>query len=905
MRRFFVLGLNNPLLKYGSWLLFLLLSIRLTYVGFQGTDVPAVGERATTYYVAPRSLTCDKPNPSFGGLAEKLKAEASPVYKLDNSHVESRRNLLRSMEVRLAADIEALIQLARQLESLDQKNKGTERPIKESPYLKKAVPGAGKEDEAASHDRKKVSIVQTIERTEKHLRALLATVAPGLTRNQQDTLTTVFKRNQALLRDSLRAADICLDELGRWFVVETLDFSFQRDRAQGIILGNSDRLLDETQHVFSHVEALDYARATLVVRTISENFPRLKGSKRLATFVTQIAVSAVRPNLRKDLVRTQAVLQEKLNVIPRTTPVEFAQGQSIVALGETVLEWQADCISRFSARAAGMQAMGDFMGIPVPTLLLLLGVGLLVVLGSLALRSFFAKVFLSTSLRGSDYLAVGAILVLHMSLVRLFLFAAGIFALTFPAISKGLMLTACPVAMGVMVLATLLGAKVAFLGLLFLLVGTSMVTIQSGPELLSGNFPAYHILYVLIVSLAGIWVTRLVTRRGSYFIAGMASGGAGLLFWLIVLLVEGGQVPTNHVLQLGLASLASGALSYILLISLAPLFEFLWDYTTDSRLIELSSSEHPALKDLSRRAPGTYQHSLWIATLVEEAAEGIGANPLLAKVGAYYHDLGKLAAAAESGLPRGATESPFFFAENQAMGSNPHDHLSPLVSARILKKHVELSIKMIRRHRLGKKIEDIAAQHHGTSYMEHFHAKAKLLAEQDGSPVDEADYRYPGPKPQSKEAALVMLADSVEAAVRALPHHTEETISERVHNIVRSRRSDGQLDESTLTFGDVKRIEESFIKTLVSMYHARPEYLKLRTEEATVRLHRDELSAGARPGDINTEEILRQDVRLPADEESEPPQAVGLPAEEEGEPPQAPRLPADEESEPPSEEDGS
>ena len=347
--------------------------------------------------------------------------------------------------------------------------------------------------------------------------------------------------------------------------------------------------------------------------------------------------------------------------------------------------------------------------------------------------------------------------------------------------------------------------------------------------------------------------------------AGTAYAGAGILFWLIVLLVEGGQVPTPHALQLLIATIASGAVSYILLISLMPLFEYLWDYTTDSRLIELSSTEHPALKELSRRAPGTYQHSLWIATLVEEAAEAIAANPLLAKVGAYYHDLGKLAAAAESGLPRGATDSPLFFAENQAMGSNPHDHLSPHVSARILRKHVELSIKMIRKYRLGRRVEDIAAQHHGTSLMLHFYNKARLIAEEEGTEVVEIDFRYPGPKPQSKEAALVMLADSVEAAVRALPHHTEERISERVSDLVAKRRTDAQLDESTLTFGDVQRVEDSFVKTLVSMYHARPEYLGDRPDEKTVRLRREELEGT--DDDIDTVELRRREVEARMDEE--------------------------------------
>ncbi len=863
-RRFFVLSLHNPLLKYGSWLLFLLLVIRLSYVGFQGVLVPTVGDQATTYYVAPRTIACDKPNPQFQAMAEKVRAEASPVYELDNSHLEARDRLLRDIESRLAADVEALVALSSQLHATDRPPEAKGPTIKESRYYQRQDEPEKEPQDPAGDLRARATLSDNLTQTEDHARALLSTIAPGLSQAQQSAVLRTFRRDKVYLRDAFRAAAVTLDEVRRWYVVESLDLAFQRDRGQGIVIGGTGSRLSETQRVLSYVEALDQVRGSLVLRVISENFPRIKGNKEIATFVTQIAVAGVKPNLQRDEKRTQEAFEKLLAQVSRTVAVEFAQGQTIAALGETVEEWQAECIGRFSARTVGRSGLGDFMGVPVPTLLLLIGISLLVVIGSLALRSFATKVFRSRNIEYGDYLAIGVLLVLHLALVRLFLFTAGVFSLTYPAVNKGTMLTACPVGLSVMVISALLGARVAFLGLLFLVVATSLVVLQSGPELLSGDFAAYYLLYLMVVSLVGIWVTRQVTRRGSFFIAGTAYAAAGIFFWLIVLLVEGGQVPTPHAFQLLLASVASGALSYILLISLTPLFEYLWDYTTDSRLIELSSTEHPALKELSRRAPGTYQHSLWIATLVEEAAAQIRANPLLAKVGAYYHDLGKLAAAVESGLPRGATDSPLFFAENQGMGTNPHDHLSPHVSARILRKHVELSIKMIRKYRLGKKIEDIAAQHHGTSLMLHFYNKARLAAGDDGTEVDEKDFRYPGPLPQSKEAALIMLADSVEAAVRALPQHTEESIAERVRGLVAARRADGQLDESTLTFGDATRIEESFIKTLVSMYHARPEYLSARPDEKTVRLRREEVE-GMEDEEVETVELKREEALDRAD----------------------------------------
>ncbi len=857
-RRFFVLSLHNPVIKYGAWLLFLLLVVRLTFVGFKGISVPEVGQQATIYHVAPRSISCEKPNPQFPALAEKARSELSPVYDLDNRHFEDRNGQLRAIEQKLAVAIAAMVQLKKQRDASTARDRGAEQPIKESPYYHGSEAPKAPTKNPKEVVQSNAKLVEKLQQTEEHAMALISTIAPGLPRSLQVSLVRTFRRSEGGLRDTFSAASLSLDEVRRWYIVETLGLGFQRDRGQGIVIGGTGAMLNETQRVLSYVEALDEVRERLVLRVISENFPRIKGQQDLAAFVKQFVVTSVKPNLKKDEALTQEAFEEKLSKLPRNVAVEFAQGQSIVALGETVTEWQAVCIGRFSGKTIGRTGLGDFMGVPVPTLLLMLGLALLALLGSLALRGFTTRVFRDRNLEYGDYLAIGVLLVIHLAFVRLFLFAAGVFSLSYPVISKGTMLTACPAGLAVMMISVLMGARVAFLGLLFLVVSTSLIVLQTGPELLSGNFAAYYILYMLVVALVGIWVTRQVTRRGSSFMAGTAYAGAGILFWLIVLLVEGGQVPTPHAVQLLIATVASGALSYILLISLMPLFEYLWDYTTDSRLIELSSTENPALKELSRRAPGTYQHSLWIATLVEEAAEAIEANPLLGKVGAYYHDLGKLAAAAESGLPRGATDSPLFFAENQALGTNPHDHLSPHVSARILRKHVELSIKMIRKYRLGRRVEDIAAQHHGTSLMLHFYNKARLIAEEEGTEVDELDFRYPGPMPQSKEAALVMLADSVEAAVRALPHHTEERITERVKDLVSKRRTDGQLDESTLTFGDVQRVEDSFVKTLVSMYHARPEYLGDRPDEKTVRLHRSELTQT--DDDVDTVELKRREV---------------------------------------------
>lgn len=866
LRQYFKLDFHNPILKYGSWALFILLVIRLTFVGARGTPVPEVGEQAATYFIAPRTYTCQKPDPGYAAAADKVRRELSPVYAVNRAFLAKRKGQVESVQRKVVDALSTVREIRERLDSQRKTDHKSERKIKESPFYK-GEPGVKKAsgpDAAVQSQENERLREQGLEALE-HAAALLGSVAPTLSAGELQAVIQELQRQPALVQDAFVAAAMCLEDIGNWYIIDTADQrTFMLDRDRGIVLADTGQRLSGSATVYSAVEALDRTRGDLVPRVIGENFPRLKGNRPLMVLVSQVAVASLAVNLKRDEQATSEALKAAVDRVPRTVPVEFSQGHTIVAMGETVQEWQRDCIARFSTRTMAMAQMGEMFGIPVPTLLILLGVTLLAIFTSISLVRFSARIFAKRiRLEPKDYVAAGTLLILHLALVRLFLFLAGVLSLTLPELSKGTMLTACPVAMSVMVLHLLLGARHALLGMLFVVLLTSTVAILSGPEILSGNFPAYYALYILVVCLVGIWATGRMSRRGAFFMAGLGSGAAGALFWAIVYLVEGGQVASSYMVQLVLASLASGALSYILLISLTPLFEYVWDYTTASRLIELSSTDHPALKDLSRRAPGTYQHSLWIATLVEDAAESIGANAMLAKVGAYYHDLGKLVAASESGLQRGAADSPLFFAENQAMGHNPHDTLSPEASARILKKHVEHSVKMIRKYRLGRKVMDIAAQHHGTSLMEHFFNRSLLRAEETGVGVDEDDFRYPGPKPQSWEAALVMLADGVEAAVRALPQHTEDKIVERVTQIVAKRVADGQLDNSGMTFGDVKLVTDSFVKSLVSMYHARPEYLKARPEEQTVRLKRNEVG-------LENDEDKQETRRLERDQPDEP-----------------------------------
>ncbi|MGW8283356.1 MAG: HDIG domain-containing metalloprotein, partial [Gemmatimonadota bacterium] len=240
-----------------------------------------------------------------------------------------------------------------------------------------------------------------------------------------------------------------------------------------------------------------------------------------------------------------------------------------------------------------------------------------------------------------------------------------------------------------------------------------------------------------------------------------------------------------------------------------PLLEKLTGISTDQTLLELSDLNAPLLRELSRKAPGTYAHSIGVANLAEAACLSIGANALLARAGVYYHDVGKM-------------ENAQFFVENQPKGRNPHDRLPPARSASIIRDHVREGLRIAGEHRLPPFIHDCIREHHGTSVISYFLDKAR--SENPDADVDAGDFAYPGPKPQSRETAVVMLADGIESATRVLQDPTPERIRATIDAIVQARIEEGQLDQCPLTLRDLERTKDSFARILIGMYHRRIEY---------------------------------------------------------------------------------
>ncbi len=258
-----------------------------------------------------------------------------------------------------------------------------------------------------------------------------------------------------------------------------------------------------------------------------------------------------------------------------------------------------------------------------------------------------------------------------------------------------------------------------------------------------------------------------------------------------------------------LQGIINGFLIPILTYGLSVIFEYLFDMTTDATLLELSDLNRPVLRKLALRAPGSYHHSILVGSLAEAAAEAIGANSLLARVGAYYHDIGKM-------------EKPEYFVENQKGGRNPHEKLSPSMSVLILVSHVKRGLEIAQEQGLPKEIQAFIPQHHGTNLVSYFYNKA--VEKSDGKEVNKIDYRYPGPKPQTKETGIVMLADAVEAASRTLKDPSVSRLRNLVSNIIDERFNKCELDESPMTLRELNQIKEAFVQILTGIFHGRIEY---------------------------------------------------------------------------------
>lgn len=488
----------------------------------------------------------------------------------------------------------------------------------------------------------------------------------------------------------------------------------------------------------------------------------------------QIANQIIKPNLVLD---HQAVEQQRLEAARAVKPVIVKAGEIIISDGTVVAEEHVQMLKDLGLYQEGI----DYWSL----LGLLIIVVLLLVLFAVSLYKYSPEIIKSES----RLAFVGSVLILVTLITKIL-----------SLINWLLIMYLTPIALAGMLITMLLDSRTGYLTVTVLSI-ISGIIFQSLPLVAQG----------LIGGLIAILSVSRVSQRSELMRAGFIVGGSNIL----VMMAFGLLQDDSNIMLHSYLGLLNGLICSISAIGLLPYFESVFGITSAIRLLELTNPNHPLLRRLLMETPGTYHHSIMVGNLAEAAADAVGADGLLARVGATFHDIGKV-------------KRPIFFVENQLGADNPHDKIAPSLSTLIITAHVKDGLELAKEHKLPPVITSFITEHHGTDLVKYFYHRA--LETNEGT-VKESDFRYPGPKPQTKETAIVSLADAVEAAVRSLSKPTPGKIEGLVRKIIRDRLDDGQLDESDLTFKDLNKIADAFSKVLIGIFHGRVEYPEKITRE--------------------------------------------------------------------------
>ena len=534
--------------------------------------------------------------------------------------------------------------------------------------------------------------------------------------------------------------------------------------------------------------------------------------KKLRQAVLELTSRLVKPNLTFNN-RETALRKETARESVKPFYFKVKKGEMLIREGERI---SPEHLVKLSEQYKLLKQKEMLGRVPAMAILITCLLAAMYIVGLLSNRSSGPEV--------KDLLFQGTTLLLIFLMVIAFNFVAFEIARGFTFFSPKALLFAVPLASGAMLISIFHGAGVAASFSLIISVLACMVV--------EGRMEFF--IYFFVGSLVAASGVKRYRERGVLIKAGLKVSVSNII---LALSIEGlyGSFFTLEVLVAFCSALLGGVLVGVVATGILPLIEMAFGYTTDIKLLELANLDQPLLRELMVQAPGTYHHSVIVSNMVEASARAVHANPLLAKVAAYYHDIGK-------------TKKPLYFIENQGGRANKHEKLAPSMSSLILISHVKDGVELARQYRLGKEIIDIIRQHHGTSLITYFYEKAKEQGEKRGGKcllVEEADFRYPGPKPQTKEAGLVMLADGVEAASKTLVDPTPARIQGMVQRVVNKIFLDGQLDECELTLKDLHEIAKSFNMTLGGIFHHRIEY-----PESTPRI----VAARERESSIETAE---------------------------------------------------
>jgi putative nucleotidyltransferase with HDIG domain len=591
---------------------------------------------------------------------------------------------------------------------------------------------------------------------------------------------------------------IILGEIFRKGVYQE-DTAFNLGSGQRLTLFNVEDELGNLQEVqiLSEEEGL----RTLRIQLAAFDIPR---ESTIALF--RILRSALTPNLIFDSARTRERVELAQQSVEPVV-IEIDEGQTIIEPNTKVTALQYEGLDAYR-KALRDAEKGDFSfnSLFMERVMLTF----LIVLGAV----FFMKITRNDIQHNHRLFSLsGSIILANLLLIRLVIELGDSIVVESNPILLQLIPYMVPIILGPVIITILVGVGPGIL---------ATIIISAFSAMMQGNSISVLLLSQL-VGLVSISYCRNIQLRASLVRAGIISG----LTMTIGVLLFGIRDSTalSSVFYQVMTSLGTGVVSGMLIVGLLPMLEQLFRHTTDITLLELTDYNHSLLRKLQIEAPGSYHHSLMVATLSEKAAAEIGANPLVCRVCSLFHDIGKLA-------------KPDYFVENQRAGQNPHFERNPSMSALVIKSHVKEGVQMARQYRLPSIIREVIQQHHGTSLIQYFYYKALEKQRSEGviesvienapsielNEVNEATYRYEGPIPQFTESAIIMLADSVEAASRSLKKATPQSIDELIDKIIMSRMQDGQLDATPITFQQLQKVKQSFSFTLLNTLHSRVEY---------------------------------------------------------------------------------
>jgi putative nucleotidyltransferase with HDIG domain len=587
-----------------------------------------------------------------------------------------------------------------------------------------------------------------------------------------------------------------LDGVYSRYIVGSYNIIAPEIKKNGIVIIN-DQTKSETL-LRSVDDIIELADAKRIIEKRSYSL-RASFPGRVVSIAQDVAIRLVRPNVTFNFLETDRRRHLAAEGV-KPVAISIKKGEMIIRDGAKVLKYHLMIFEGI------VESQKDYN-----ILLAYIGILLFIAIVIYSTYLFSTRNIKKFNLTNKDLLLLGIVTLLFCALTRFFIFISGSVADTFTVIPDTSYKYAAPIVAGAMLVRIVLNSEVA-------VIYSVIMSIFSG-IIIGGDI--FFTIYIFIGSILGSHLVAQTKQRSTIVNAGLIVGLVNALLIFVIYLSRLNLLSTDILSSIGsdfktitfnmIMGFTGGIISSVIVLGITPLVESVFGYITDIKLVELSNLEHPLLKQMIINAPGTYHHSIIVGTLAEAGSTAIGVNPLLARVSSYYHDIGKIS-------------KPNYYIENIRNDRNPHDKLTPHMSGLIIISHVKDGVDMGKKYRLGSEIIDIIRQHHGTHLMNFFYQKAKESGNAKERPINEKDFRYPGPKPQTREAGIVLLADNVEAASKVLVDPSPSRVEGMVQSIINRLFLDGQLDQCELTLKDLDAIGKSFTKVLNGIFHQRIDY---------------------------------------------------------------------------------